>query len=314
VTTSAIEGEILDPEALRSSVAVRLGLPNAGLPEPNRASDGLIEILLDATRHHQEKLTEQRLFSWQAALFPTGYSGMRRIFVGGWRSDPVPMQIVSGPMGKKKIHFEAPPSARVAAEMQIFLDWWHNPPAELDGLVRAAIAHFWFVSIHPFEDGNGRIARALTEMALAQYESQSIRYYSLSAQLLKNKSQYHNLLEMHQKGSGEITVWLEWFLDIIRKSLGHSRILIQKSTMIAKFYLQNADIVLNERQNKVLKKLLECLPDELIGGLTNKKYCSMTKVSPETAKRDIKDLVDKGILVKNPGSGRSTSYKLKKSF
>lgn len=314
LTTSAIEGERLDPDALRSSVAMRLGLPTAGLAKVKRTSDGLVEILIDATTRYQESLTAHRLFAWQAALFPSGYAGIRAIKVGGWRESREPMQVISGPMGKQKVHFEAPVSAQMDFEMTRFLDWWNAPPASLDGLLRAGMAHFWFVTVHPFEDGNGRIARAITDMALAQDESRGKRLYSLSTQILKDKSQYYRLLEETQKGEGDLTQWLEWFLQLLVKSIDQSRTLIQKSIMIGKFYSYTAEVALNERQKKVIKKMLEALPGDFEGGLTNKKYISMTKASPETAKRDIKDILDKEILVRNPGGGRSTSYRLNRDF
>ena len=313
-TTSAIEGETLDRNTIRSSVAKRLGLPTAGLPNIKRNSDGLVELLIDATLNHNKPLSKERLWGWQASLFPTGFSGIRKIAVGQWRKGQAPMQVVSGSMGKEKVHYEAPPSKRVEEEMIMFLDWWNEPPIDLDGIIRAAIAHFWFVTIHPFADGNGRIARAITDMALAQDEKTSKRLYSLSSQILKDKKNYYIVLERTQKGNGDITEWINWFLEMFYKSIDSSKVLVEKSIFIGKFYSHHAELNLNERQKKVIKKLLERLPDDFSGGLTNKKYVAMTKVSSETAKRDIRDLVDKRILFPNEGRGRSTSYRLNRKI
>lgn len=312
--TSAIEGESLDRNSIRSSVAKRLGLPTAGLPEVKQNSDGVVEILMDATINHIGPLNELRLFGWQAALFPTGFSGIHKINVGKWRLGKNPMEVVSGPMGREKVHYVAPPSSQVSKDMTKFLNWWNSPPKDLDGLLRAAIAHFWFVSIHPFEDGNGRIARVITDMALAQDEKTSIRLYSLSTQIMKEKKIYYNILESTQKGKGDITEWLKWFLEMFLRSLENSKNLIEKSIFIGNFYSHFSETALNERQKKVIKKLLEHFPEGFKGGLTNQKYSSITKISSETAKRDIKDLVKKGILSRNEGGGRSISYRLKTLF
>ena len=314
LTTSAIEGEFLDSASIRSSVARRLGLPQAGLPDISRHSDGLVEVLIDATIRYQEPLTEGRLFGWHAALFPTGYSGMHKIKVGAWRTLSSPMEVISGPMGKEKVHFEAPPSSQVIKEMNQFLAWWESPDQEISGILRAGIAHFWFVTIHPFEDGNGRITRAITDMALAQDEKSGKRLYSLSSQILADKKRYYEVLEKTQKGSGDITEWLLWFLTLFVQSIQHSHKLIEKSILIGKFYLFHAATALNERQRKVLIKLLDALHDEFEGGMNNKKYCHITKTSTETSKRDLKDLVEKSVLLQNEGGGRSTSYRLNRSF
>jgi Fic family protein len=313
-TTSSIEGEDLDRNTIRSSVAKRLGLPTAGLPEVKRNSDGLVEILMDATSGHGEILIKDRLFGWHAALFPTGYSGMFKIRVGNWRDQGTPMQVISGPMGKEKIHYIAPPSEVVPHEMDKFIDWWNNPPRKLDGMIRAAVAHFWFISIHPFEDGNGRIARCITDMALAQDENTSKRLYSLSSQIIEDKKKYYDILEKSQKGDGDITGWIVWFLEMFTQSIGSSKSLIDKSIFVGKFYEHLANLKLNERQSKVIKKLLEYFPDDFQGGLTNKKYVSITKTSSESAKRDLSDLLDKQILLANKGGGRSTSYRLNRDF
>ena len=314
LTTSAIEGEKLDRNSIRSSVAKRLGLPTAGLPKINQKSDAVVEILLDATRNHSKTLTHKRLFAWHACLFPTGYSGMSKIKVAGYREGEDLMRVISGHLDDETVHYVAPPSAQVKKEMNDFLLWWNSKESEIEGIIKAAIAHLWFVTIHPFEDGNGRIARVLTDMALATSENTSRRLYSLSSQILKNKKRYYEVLEKTQKGDGDITEWLKWFLETFVKSVEYSKTLIEKTIFIAQFYkafsLQN----LNERQWKVLKKLLDELPLDFAGGLTNKKYVAMTRTSPETAKRDLKDLLEKGALVLNEGKGRSTSYSLNRNF
>ncbi len=310
VTTSAIEGENLDENILRSSIANRLGLPTAGLPPSSRKSDGLVGLLVDATTHYNKVLTAKRLEGWQAALFPTGYSGIYRIETGKWRTVDSPMRVVSGAMDREKIHFEAPPSNRMVLEMERFLSWWNMPPGDLDGIIRAAIAHFWFVTIHPFDDGNGRIARALADMALAQDEDNGKRIYSLSSQIIIKRNAYYEVLERTQKGEGDITEWIIWFLDTFIESISHSGTLIEKTLFISDYYKYIAEIVLNERQIKVLKKLLDRYPEGFTGGLTNRNYVSITGTSPETAKRDLNDLVLKKVVVKNEPKGRSTSYTL----
>jgi len=310
LTTSAIEGEMLDPNTVRSSVARRLGLPTAGLPDITAQSEGLVTMLLDATKNFSQPMTREWLCGWQAALFPTGYSGMFKVRTGTWRDSLHPMQVVSGSMGKERVHYEAPPANMIEAEMDRFMTWWNSPPESMDGLIRAGISHFWLVTIHPFADGNGRVSRAISDMALAQDEQTGKRLYSISSQIIKDKSSYYAILEKTQKGDGDLTEWLIWFLEIFEKSIEESKRLITKSLFMGKFYQIVGWIVLNERQNKVLGKLLECYPDEFKGGLTNKKYVSMTKISPETAKRDLKDMVSKGILVPGNAGGRSMSYQL----
>ena len=310
-TTAAIEGEKLDRDSIRSSVARRLGLPTAGLPRTDRNVDGLVEMLVDATSQRDRPLSAKRLKGWHAALFPTGYSGMHKIAVGRWRKEPGPMRVVSGPIGKERIHYEAPPAHRVEMEMARFLQWWQSSsPDTMDGLVRAGLAHFWFVSIHPFEDGNGRIARAITDMALAQDERADRRLYSMSANIVKERDNYYKILERSQKGNGDITDWLVWFLGCLERSIQRSEDEVQVALEKARFWQNHAETVLNERQRKVANRLLDAGPGNFQGGLTNRKYVAMTKVSRETAKRDIADLLDKGILKKNPGSGRSVNYDL----
>lgn len=308
MSTSAIEGEKLDRDTIRSSVAKRLGLSMSGLPSTERAIEGLVSVLTDATSSHQAKLTEQRLFGWHAALFPTGYSGFHKITVGGWRKGEEPMQVISGPEGKKRIHFEAPPAKKVKDEMKSFLKWWNEPP-KLDGLVRAGIAHFWFITIHPFEDGNGRLARALTDMALAQDEKTSRRLYSLSSQINLERNDYYETLERCQKGNCDITEWLEWFLGLFLRSVESSKDVIELALSIAKFWKIHSQSALNARQIKAVNRLLEAGPPGFEGGMTNRKYVGLNKVSPETAKRDLHDLETRGIL-KRIGGGRSVSYSL----
>jgi len=309
-TTAAIEGELLDRESVRSSVARRLGLPTAGLPPADRHVDGLVEMLIDATRNHQEPLTASRLKGWQAALFPTGYSGMSKIVVGDWRRDPEPMQVVSGPIGKETVHYEAPPAKKVHFEVDKFLAWFQSSPDDMDGLVRAAVAHLWFVTIHPFADGNGRIARAVTDMALAQDENMDFRLYSMSAQIRTDQNGYYDILERTQKGDGEIGEWIIWFLDCLSRAIRRSEAEIEKVMAKARFWSNISGIALNERQRKALNRLLDAGIGGFEGGLTNRKYRGMTKTTRETSKRDISDLVAKGILNKRPGGGRSTSYDL----
>ena len=311
LTTSAIEGETLDPNMVRSSVARRLGLATAGLPETAAQAEGLVSMLLDATNNYTQPMTRERLWSWQAALFPTGYSGVFKVRTGAWRDSSVPMQVISGSMGKERVHYEAPPTSMVEDEMNRFITWWNNPPETLDGLFRAGISHFWLVSIHPFVDGNGRVSRAIADMALAQDEQTGKRLYSISSQIMKDRSSYYDVLERTQKGDGDVTEWLAWFFEMFEKSIEESKKLISKSIFIGKFYQSIGKIVLNERQRKVLGKLLECYPDEFQGGLTNKKYVSMTKTSSETAKRDLKDLVGKELIIPGSARGRSMNYQLK---
>ncbi|MDC7222657.1 MAG: Fic family protein [Spirochaetales bacterium] len=309
-STSFIEGEKLDKDSLRSSIAGRLGLDRAGLPKETRSTDGIVEMLIDAVNNHQSPLTAETLWAWQASLFPTGYSGINRIETGRWRSSQREMQIVSGSMGKEKVHFTAPPSLRLKEEMVQFFRWWNNPPSGLDGIIRAALAHLRFVTIHPFEDGNGRVARALTDRALAQDEGSNKRIYSLSSQILKNKSSYYDILESVQNGGGDVSDWIIWFIDCLSKALDHSEELMAKSRFLEKFHQQLGNYGLNERERKVINKMLEAEPEGFKGGMTNKKYVAITKASPATAKRDLQDLLTKKILQKNEGGGRSVSYSL----
>lgn len=309
VQTAAIEGEKLNRESVRSSVARRLGLPTAGLPHPDRQTDALVEVLLDATVCYDKPLTPKRLKAWQAALFPTGYSGLKRIRIGEWRG-PEPMQVVSGPVGREKILFEAPPADRVAEEMRQFFCWWKGSMGKTEGLLRAGIAHFRFITVHPFEDGNGRVARALTDMALAQDETLSTRFYSLSAQIMAERDAYYRILEQSQKGGRDITAWLLWFLECFERAMKRSEILLSDVLAKADFWFRHAQTQISDRQRKVVNRLLDAGSRGFEGGLTTRKYVGMTKTSRATAYREIADLVKKGVLRANPGKGRNTSYSL----
>lgn len=311
VKTSAIEGQQLNRESVRSSVARHLGLTTAGLPPATRYSDSLVEVLLEATKNYDKPLTSARLKRWQAGLFPTGYSGLSRIRVGKWRGTTASMQVISGAISKEKIHYEAPPGNRIEAEMKRFLAWWEKKRGEEDGLLRSGLSHFYFVTIHPFEDGNGRIARVLTDMALAQDEKLSIRYYSLSSQIMEERDDYYNILERCQKGSGEVTPWLEWYLGCYTRAVEKAEELLGNVLAKSKFWQDHGQIELNERQRKVVNRLLDAGKGNFQGGLTTRKYVSMAKVSRATAFREIADLLAKGILVQNRARGRSVSYDLK---
>jgi Fic family protein len=314
--TSEIEGEFLDAKAVRSSVARRLGLPTAGLMVArNQHADGVIDILLDATNaegeEHRKKLTAERLFSWHAALFPTGYSGLHKIHVAGWRDDQAgPMQVVSGAIGREKIHYQAPPATAIAGEIDHFLYWWRVSSDNVDGLLRAAIAHLWFVAIHPFEDGNGRIARTLTEMALAEDENMHTRYYSLSSQIMKEREGYYALLDSTNRGAGYITEWLLWFLECLSRAIEASDLLLNNVLQKARFWARHAQTELSDRQCKVINRMLEAGVEGFEGGLTNRKYAGLAHVSRATAQRELADLVQKNVLLVNPSGGRSVSYSL----
>ena len=310
VKTAELEGEYYNQDAVRSSIARRLGLPTAGLPSPPRSVDGLVDILLDATDTNSPDLSSERLKAWQAALFPTGRSGLRAIEVGQWRTEA--MQIVSGRAGKEKIHYEAPPADQIAHEMQRFFEWWQNSHPDQDNtdpVIRAGIAHYWFVAIHPFADGNGRIARALSDMALAQSDGAVKRCYSLSSTIMENRDEYYSVLENTSNGQGDITEWLAWFLDCIELSLKRSKATIEKVLGLAHFWHHISDISLNERQIKVVKKLLEAGEGGFEGGLTAKKYQGMVKGSRATLTRDLADLVSKGILTLT-GERKAARYHL----
>lgn len=308
VATSAIEGERFDPNAVRSSLARRLGLPTAGLPAPPRTVEGLVDVLLDVTQTLDKRLTEKMLCNWQAALFPTGRAGLTKIRVGKLRGT-VPMQIVSGPIGKQRVHYEAPPRSRLDRELKRFLGWFNAPPAHLDGLLRAGVAHAWFELIHPFEDGNGRVGRALLDRALAQDEERPTRLYSLSARFMAVRSEYYDALQALSVGTLDATDWLLWFLDQITAACSDSARTIERILAKARFWMRHGQSGLNARQQKALNVLLEAGPAGFVGGMTNKKYAHLNRVSPATAQRDLAELTARGIL-SALGGGRSIRYEL----
>ncbi|MBK8869988.1 MAG: Fic family protein [Elusimicrobia bacterium] len=309
IKTAAIEGEQLDPTAVRSSVARRLGLPSAGLPQSARSIDGLVDVLLDATLHFKNPLTSKHLKGWQAALFPTGYSGFHKIRVGQWRGTE-PMRVISGPMGHERIHFEAPPQRRLPFEMSRFLKWWNQDSLSMDGLLRAGVGHFYFVTIHPFEDGNGRIARALTDMALAQDEKTGRRCYSMSTAIMDNRSSYYDVLESCSKGSLDITPWLLWFLTTLADAIRNSDGLLSSVLTKARFWQDHVAVELSPRQRKALNAMLDCEPQGFAGGMTTRKFVGMTRASRATAFRELAHLVSVGILKPASPQGRSTAYHL----
>jgi len=306
IKTSAIEGETLNRDSVRSSVARHLGLSHVGLKGVDRHIDGLVDVLLDATKNYDKGLTVKRLYGWQAALFPTGYSGLHKIRVGKWRKEP--MQVVSGPVEKHRVHFEAPPSEKLDEEMNNFLVWFKESRGSTEGFLRSAIAHFWFVTIHPFDDGNGRVGRALTDMALAQDENLSVRFYSLSSQIMEERETYYDVLEKVSKGNGDITPWLIWFLGCLIRAMERSKTIIGKVLAKSEFWQKHSQTVLNERQRKVINLLLDAGEGVFKGGLTTRKYVSVAKVSRATAYREITELVEKKILRFLPGRGRSVAY------
>jgi Fic family protein len=306
VKSSAIEGHELDPATVRSSIARRLGMDVGGLKPADRDVEGVVEMMLDATRNYDKPLTEERLFGWHASLFPTGHSGMRRIAVGAWRRDSDgPMQVVSGAVGKERVHFEAPRAPRLEQEMTGFLDWF-NGGSEVDPVLKAGIAHLWFVTIHPFDDGNGRIARAIADLCLARSEKSSQRFYSMSAQIRQERKAYYDLLEHTQKGETEITEWLTWFLECLGRAIDGAETLLASVLAKARFWESIGASPLNERQRLILNNLL----DGFEGKLTSSKWAKLTKSSQDTAQRDITDLVQRGILARSTEGGRSTSYTL----
>ena len=305
--SSEIEGEILNPEQVRSSLARRLGLEIGGLVESDRNVDGIVEMMIDATSNCFKPLTAERLFDWHAALFPTGRSGMYRITVADWRKDITgPMQVVSGAMGKEKVHFQAPDSSLIENEMRQFLEWF-NKNEKTDLVIKAAIAHLWFVTIHPFDDGNGRITRALTDMLLAQSDKSTQRFYSMSAQIRFERKQYYEILEKTQKGNLDITEWIQWFFSCLINSLKSTDTVLNRVFFKADFWNKHSKTIINERQKKLLNRLL----DGFEGKLTSSKWAKIAKCSKDTAIRDINDLIDKDILQKDAAGGRSTNYELK---
>lgn len=306
--SSEIEGEILNPEQVRSSIARRLGMEIAGSVDSDRNVDGVVEMMIDATQNCFEPLTVDRLFDWHAALFPTGRSGMNKITVADWRKGTKgPMQVVSGAMGKEKVHFQAPDSDLVENEMLLFLDWFNNHD-KTDLVLKAAIAHLWFVTIHPFEDGNGRITRALSDMILARADKSNQRFYSMSAQIRKERKGYYEILEKIQKGSLDITEWITWFLHCLINALKSTDAILRQVLFKADFWNNHSKTIINERQQKLINKLL----DGFDGKLTSSKWAKIAKCSKDTAIRDINDLIRKNILRKVAAGGRSTNYELVK--
>jgi Fic family protein len=302
--SSEIEGKMLDSDQIKSSIARRLGIEMAGTITSERDVEGVVEMMLDATQNYDKPLSEDRIYGWHAALFPTGRSGMHRIKVGTWRDEV--MQVTSGAMGKEIVHFEAPSPEKVSGEMTGFLNWL-NDEQELDPVIKAAIAHFWFVTIHPFDDGNGRIARAIADMQLARADQSKQRFYSMSAQIQKERKDYYSILEYTQKNDLDITGWLEWFLNCLHRSMENTEQTIEKIIERGLFWETNKGIDFNTRQNKVLQVLLD---DLFFGKLNVSKWAKIAKTSKDTALRDIQDLVKKDIL-EQEGAGRGTSYKLK---
>ncbi len=304
--SSEIEGELLDKDQVRSSIARRLGMDIGALAPADRNVEGVVEMMLDATQNFASPLTEERLFGWHAALFPTGRSGMTKIVVGAWRNESSgPMQVVSGPFGRERVHYEAPEASRVEAEMTAFLSWF-NATSNIDPVIKAAIAHFRFVTIHPFDDGNGRIARAITDMQLSRGDGTSQRFYSMSNQILAERKRYYEILEKTQHGDSDITEWIEWFLSCFERALIGSTEVLKSVLAKAEFWETHKQTALNERQRKMLNKLL----DGFDGKLTSSKWAKITKTSPDTALRDINDLIGKGIIRKEADGGRSTHYEL----
>ncbi|HEY0744624.1 MAG TPA: Fic family protein [Chryseosolibacter sp.] len=306
VKSSEIEGEHLPMDQVRSSVARKLGIEIAGVPVVNRHVEGIVQVMLDASQEYNQPLSKDRLIGWHSALFPTGRSGLHKIVVGEWRDDSTgPMQVVSGALGKERVHFEAPEAARLEQEMQAFINWFNTRQA-LDPVLKSAIAHLWFVTIHPFDDGNGRIARAIADMQLARADQSKYRFYSMSAQIQKERNVYYTMLEKTQRGNLDITEWLLWYLDCLDRALALSSETLSGVIQKAKFWETNQAIALNERQRTMLNKLM----DHFEGKLTTSKWAKMAKCSPDTALRDIQDLIDKKVLAKEAGGGRSTSYRL----
>jgi Fic family protein len=301
-----IEGEKLDAEQVRSSIARRLGLDIGALKPVDCNVEGVVEMMLDATRHYDQPLTTERLFAWHAALFPTGRSGMTKIRTGVWRDDGTgPMQVVSGPLGREQVHFEAPKADRLEAEMRGFLDWFEMD-SSIDAVLKAGLAHLWFVTIHPFDDGNGRVARAIADLALARSESSPQRFYSMSAQIRQERNAYYGILEQTQTGSMDITPWMEWFLGCLGRAIDGAQTTLSAILAKARFWERAQGVPLNDRQRLVLNRLL----DGFEGKLTTSKYAKLAGCSQDTALRDILPLVERGILIRNPEGGRSTSYAL----
>jgi len=305
--SSEIEGELLNPDQVRSSVARRLGLTLPGLVVSDRHVDGVVRMMLDATQNFTKPLTKKRLLEWQKELFPGGKSGLHDVTVGAFRGkDSDPMEVVSGPVGRERVHFEAPESNRLAKEMKVFLDWF-NSKKSIDGVIKAAVAHLWFVTVHPFDDGNGRIARAIGDMQLARSEGIPQRFYSLSAQIRQERPAYYEMLEQTQKGTMDVTIWLEWFLGCFDRALSSTEKTLQSVHDKARFWENYKMASFNPRQQAMLGKLF----DGFVGKLTSTKWAKMAKCSQDTALRDIQDLLERKVLIKEEGGGRSTSYSLR---
>lgn len=304
--SSEIEGEQLDRDQVRSSIARRLGMDIAGIVPADRNVEGVVEMMLDATQRYAQPLTDERLFGWHSALFPTGRSGMRKITVGNWREDASgPMQVVSGPIGREHVHYQAPPAERISQEMNSFFSWFEGERS-VDPVIAAGIAHLWFVTIHPFDDGNGRMARAITDLTLARSESSPQRFYSMSSRIRLERKRYYDVLEATQKGSLDITKWLQWFIACLDGAFDQAEGTLITVLSKASFWERINEKPLNERQRSVLNRLL----DGFDGKLTSTKWARLAKCSQDTASRDIDDLVQKGILVRGSAGGRSTSYDL----
>jgi Fic family protein len=304
--SSEIEGEVLDKEQVRSSIARRLGMDIGALVPADRHVEGVVEMMLDATQHYDRPLTVERLFDWHASLFPTGRNGMTKIIVGAWRDDHTgPMQVVSGPIGRERVHYQAPEAERLDHEMKEFLKWF-EAPGNIDPVLKAGLAHLWFVTLHPFEDGNGRIARAIADMALARSEGSPQRFYSMSAQIRQERKGYYDMLEKTQKGDLDVTPWLKSFLACLDRAFDGAGIILKTVLEKARFWEAHVGQSLNERQRPMINRLL----DGFEGKLTSSKWAKLTKCSQDTALRDIDDLIKCGILVKEPDGGRSTSYAL----
>jgi len=307
VKTSEIEGEKLDAQQVRSSLARRMGMDIEALPPITRNVEGIVEVILDATRKHNAPLTQERLFAWHAALFPTGRSGMRRMVVGAWRTkESGDMKVVSWPIGRETVHFEAPRHDLLKREMSRFIKWG-AASSDLDPALRSALAHFWFVTIHPFEDGNGRIARAIADMMLARSEKTSQRFYSMSSRIQRERDDYYLVLERCQKGTLDITAWMDWYLNCLKHAIAASERILAAVLIKAGFWKAHADESFNDRQRKVINRLL----DGFKGKLTTSKWAKLTKCSQDTALRDIGKLLAREILTKDEAGGRSTSYELR---
>lgn len=301
--STEIEGELLDKNQVRSSIARKLGISTVGLVNSSRNVDGVVEMMIDATQNYNNTLTHERLYSWHAALFPTGWSGMYRIEVGQYRTGE--MEVISGAMGKEKVHYKAPKPEMLMNEMSTFLEWI-NSDMNIDNVLKSAIAHFWFVTIHPFDDGNGRITRAITDMLLARSDESSQRFYSMSNQILADKKGYYNILEKTQRGSSDITEWLVWYLECLQHAIEATEVTLESIFAKARFWEQHRDTKLNDRQHKMINKLF----DDFEGKLTTSKWAKITKCSQDTALRDISDLISKGILKKEVAGGRGSNYEL----